>query len=660
MMNPLASISPELSSRISDPDPERLAQVLQVLEVHDVLRALLDRPLRVLDLGCGQGDISLCLAERGALVTGIDVLDTHIDLCQALAGQHPQLQLSFAVGRVDDAIAGLGADQYDLVLGLGVWDSLVEGQGAGAVRGLLTRAAGQSGALVVDLAWDWAPGLLTAIAFVHEIIPFSPSSRPLSVASNRYWVLDGQAAPFDTWSEDPHLLAAGTHQGSRRYYFNPTTVVKLYRFDHSRGAYNREEFARERGVLSNPPPGFPTPACLLSGAHDREGWSVVERLPGRLLLDLLREGQAIDHHGLLLAILNQLVALETAGLYHGDVRTWNILVTDQGQATLIDYGSISALKEDVAWPGNLFLSFFILVREVVTGVVDDPSPLRTIAISPHSLPPPYRHWAQGLWQRPLADWSFRSMQANLLFMVANPSEKPPPPLQSWMTAAEEAIQAQKLYVKQAQHQLEFGIEQARVEAREALARATMETRTALDQMETRIEQAEAEYRQSLRESQEAARRMETRIGQVEAEYQQSLRAAQEAALRAIEKNEALLASHSWRLTAPLRLVSTSLRPLALSTVAQAKRAARRLLGSTLLLIRRHPTLIACCRPLLARFPRLQAHLRCFIAHRLTPSVSMAASSSHHDPQGLALTPAGRRVYADLKAAREALVAKGES
>lgn len=656
MMNPSANLFPELSPQVPDPGPERLAQLLQV---HDALRSLLGRPLRVLDLGCSQGEISLCLAERGALVSGIDGLAANIALCQALAGQHPQLQLSFVVGRVDETLAGLGADQYDLVLGLGVWDPLIDGLGEGEVRGLLTRVAGHSGALVVDLAWDWGPGLLTAIAFVRQIAP-SSSPRPLTVASNRYWILDGQAAPFDTWSEDPHQLAAGTHQGSRRYYFNPTTVVKLYRFDHNRGTYNREEFVREHGVLSNPPPGLPTPACLLSGAHGSEGWSVVERLPGRLLLDLLREGQAIDHRSLILAILDQLVALEAAGLYHGDVRTWNILVTDQGAATLIDYGSISPLKEDVAWPGNLFLSFFILVREVVTGLVDDPSPLRTIAINPHSLPQPYRHWAQGLWQRPLADWSFRDMQATLLSLVANPSEKPPPPLESWMTATEEAIQAQKLYVKQAQHQLEVGIEQARMEARTVLEcgmeQARMEARTALDQMETRIEQAEAEYRQS----QEAARQMEMRIEQVEAEYRQSLRQSQEAVLRAIEKNEALLASRSWRLTAPLRFVTTGLRSLALAAAGPARREARRLLGFALLLIRRHPALTACCRPLLAHFPRLEAHLRCFIAHRLTPPVSMPDHTADHDPQGLALTPAGRRVYEDLKAAREALVAKGES
>lgn len=650
MMNPSANLPSELAAldslpRASDPGSERLAQIFQV---HDVLRGMLGRPLRVLDLGCGQGYIGLGLAERDALVRGIDACAGNITFCQTLA-EHYHQQLSFAVGRVDETLAGLGPDQYDLVLGLGFWGPLVKELGTEAVSSLLTRAACHCGVLVVDLPWDCGVGLLTAIAFVHDIA--SSSTGPLSVASNRYWLLDGQAAPFDSWTEEPHQFAAGTHQGSRRYYFNPTTVVKLYRFDHNRGAYNREEFVRENELLAHPPPGFPTPTCFLCGEHGSEGWSVVERLPGRLLLDLLCEGATIDHRSLLLTILSQLVALEAVGLYHGDVRTWNILVTDQGAATLIDYGAISPLKADVAWPGDLFLSFFILVREVVTGVVDDPSPLRTIAISPHGLPPSYRCWAWELWQRPLADWSFKGMYAALLNVSKSPcAVLPSHPIESWMKATEEAMQAHKLYVKQVQYQLEMGIEQSMASSQKALA-------LALAAME-----AEAESRTALY-------RVEASIKEEEVDCRLPLHGALESARLAIEKNEALIAVQqqqlqtlytgcSWQPTAPLRSLIGGLCSLTRSVTGRTRKEGRRLLTLILLHIRNHLVLIAFCRSVLRHFPRLEGHLRCFIAHRLLHSVSPPDRSiGHAAPQGLAMSPAGRRVYADLKAAREALVAE---
>jgi len=287
---------PELSAQVSRPCQDRLVEVLRV---HDALRKLLARPLRVLDLGCAQGFFSLSLAEEGALVTGIDYLDKNIAVCQALAGEHPQLQVSFATGRVETVITELAADQYDLVLGLSVLHHLVHEQGADQVRGLLARAGELSGVVLVELALHeeplyWGPSqppdprlLLAPLAFVHEIArhPTHLSSllRPLLVASNRYWLLDGQAGGFETWSDGPTSAAVPAGQGGRRSFFSRDRVVTLYRFDQDQGGGSRLAFTRERGLLADPPAGFSNPTPLLSGENDREGWNVVEGLPGRLL-----------------------------------------------------------------------------------------------------------------------------------------------------------------------------------------------------------------------------------------------------------------------------------------------------------------------------------------------------------------------------------------
>ena len=456
---------PALSTHVSRTCSDRLEHIVRV---HDNLRSLLGRPLNVLDLGCAQGYFCFKLAERGANVHGVDYLDKNIALCNAIAHSHPQLSVSFEVGRVEDAIERLEPGRYDLVLGLSIFHHIIHEKGVEAVKRLLERAAALSGALVVELALReeplyWGPSqpedprtLLDTIAFFHEFARhathLAPIPRPLFVASNRYWILGDEVCSFESWSKGPHALGYGTHEGSRRYFFGVNSIAKIYLFHHPREAHNKAEFKREIQFLQNPPAESRAPELIAFGENEASAWLVEQRIPGRLLLDLLREGVVVDHRAVILSILAQLATLEKAGLYHNDVRTWNVLIADDGATHLIDYGSISADGMDCAWPGNRFLSFFIFVREVATGVVDSPDLLRSISISPYGLPQPYRAWAASLWCRPLAEWSFELMHRALLEVSADDlDESTQFPSEAWMKAAEEAIQTLKLFADDLHH-----------------------------------------------------------------------------------------------------------------------------------------------------------------------------------------------------------------
>lgn len=478
---------PELSTDVSRQCTDRLEMVAQV---HDALQGLLGRPLRVLDLGCAQGFFSLSLAGRGATVHGVDYLDSNITVCETLAAEHPSFKANFEVDRIENVINHLEVDQYDLVLGLSVFHHLVHEHGMTKVRELLDRAAACSDALVVEFALRdeplyWAPAqpqdsrtLLCGCAFVHELARhnthLAPIPRPLYVASNRYWVLNGLAGKFDSWTTEPHALAQGTHQGTRRYYFSAEYVTKLFRLDHPFGPRNRGELLGEAAFLANPPVGFLTPTCLISGTNDTEGWLVVQRIPGKSLLDVLLERREIDHIAILRTILEQLSILEAAGLYHDDVRTWNVLLNEEGMAFLIDYGSISPKAQDCAWPENPFLAFFIFVRELASGIGEHPYPLRTVSISPFNLPWPHQAWAVHLWKRPLREWSFKLMH-DLLNMHPdiNESEELVRPEDAWAKAIENAVQIQSQAIrhqKQALTEAEACIIQAKTRATQAEAR----------------------------------------------------------------------------------------------------------------------------------------------------------------------------------------------
>lgn len=472
---------PELSNQASRPCHDRLESVLQV---YSALQQQLGRPLKVLDLGCAQGFFSLSLAELGATVQGIDYLSTNVAVCNALAQESPHLKASFETCRIEQVLMRLEPDQYDLVLGLSVFHHIVHESGTDAVKNLLGHAASVSSILIVELAlceeplyWSKAQprdprALLEPVAFVHEVARHSTHlssiARPMYVASNRYWAFSGLAGRFDEWAEEPHALAQGFHKGTRRYFFGMNAFVKTYRFDRESGDYNKTEFVREREFLEKPPPGFSVPACLIAGENSAEGWIVTERLHGELLLDVLREGAAFDQRGVLLSVLAQLTVLEAAGLCHDDVRTWNILVTNEGTGVLIDFGSISAQAPETSPRIDSLLSFLILVRETTTGVVDDPTPPRIASISPYGLPQPFQDWAVALWQRPLPEWTFKLMNETLLQMYTDVSERVlPQPAEPWIQVIKDVARARELHVKD----LETRTQQAETQAHQAEARA---------------------------------------------------------------------------------------------------------------------------------------------------------------------------------------------
>ncbi|VDZ80133.1 kinase [Salmonella bongori] len=50
-----------------------------------------------------------------------------------------------------------------------------------------------------------------------------------------------------------------------------------------------------------------------------------------------RAGEALDREKILQSLLVELVKLEKQGLWHDDIRLWNIMVDDQQKASLIDF-----------------------------------------------------------------------------------------------------------------------------------------------------------------------------------------------------------------------------------------------------------------------------------------------------------------------------------
>ena len=421
---------PEWDDKVSRDCNERLVLLTQQ---YDKLSEKLGRPLRVLDLGCAQGFFSLNLASRGASVQGIDFQQENIDVCNALSEENPELDAKFHVGRIEDIITNLDEDNYDLAIGLSVFHHIIHLHGIDAVKQLLSRLADCVQAVILEIAVKeeplyWAVSqpddpreLIEQCAFYRLIGQFdthlSPVPRPMYLISNKRVMFENYDQLFSNWRDYPYNGAKLAHKNSRRYYFGDDFVCKYFNYtsyDNSlteeESKRNRDELNNEANFLKNPPHGFKTPALLAHGDDKNVGWLVMEKLPGELLSDLLKNGTSINAEKVLKTLLAELVKLEDQGLYHDDVRAWNVMVDNEDNARLIDFGSIVNIPRDCSWPSNLILSFFIFVNELIDTNKNWKGYWRSGQINPFNLPHPWSSWLGKLWQEPIQNWSFNLVQ----------------------------------------------------------------------------------------------------------------------------------------------------------------------------------------------------------------------------------------------------------
>ena len=400
----------------------------QISNVYKLLEQTLKRPLRVLDMGCAQGFFSLSLAQLGASVKGIDFLDKNIAVCNALANENEKLNVEFEVGRIENIIRNLKDEEYDLVLGLSVFHHIVHEHGLETTKNMLSNLANKVSVAIFEVALAeeplyWASSqaknprdLLSGFAFVHELAKYnthlSNINRPLFVSSNKFWILNQQIGEFDFYKNESHKLDQGSHQLTRRYFFSKDQIVKLYLLDNqNRIEINTKEYHKEIDFLSSQAKeDFNMPKLILHGANDSELWLVREKIAGELLLNFIDKKQEYNSKKVIEQILKQIVTLEKKELFHNDIRTWNVLIDENNDALLIDYGAISHEINDCVWPYNRFLCFMLFIYEVTEKRLIKYESLRYSSFDLDLLTEPYRSAFIELFKLPNDMLSFSKLQ----------------------------------------------------------------------------------------------------------------------------------------------------------------------------------------------------------------------------------------------------------
>lgn len=429
---------PEFDALASRPCDDRLRLITSI---YTRLASEIGRPLRVLDLGCAQGYFSLQLAERGATVTGIDRLDENINLCRRLAEKYPTHSVQFEVGRIEDVLSRLMPGDIDLVIGMSVMHHLCAEKGAERTRTVLKELSSKIEAGVFEVAlkeepveWaaqqpdtpDWLYQDFAFLACAGEFAThLSGTARPVYFASNKFWLANGAITRFRHWTPLAHEFDRLSIDRGRRYFNTDNQFMKLFRFHGPQGALNRQELEREIECLDRPDAaalGFPKLSDHFLGQH--EGWILRERVPGTLLSTCLFNGERLDNVAIVDALLQQLAALEGVGLFHEDLRAWNILVRPDGLATLIDYGSVRGECNDREYPRDWRIPLLIIFNQLFKPQDDLCWPPKLTDMHPASLPAPASSLAWKLWNDSPEEWSWAKIARE---WTNSSNAKSPPP-----------------------------------------------------------------------------------------------------------------------------------------------------------------------------------------------------------------------------------------
>ena len=591
-------------------------RLIEISNIYKLLEKNLGRPLKVLDLGCAQGFFSLSLAQLGAKVQGIDFLDKNIAVCNALADENKNLFVKFNEGRIEDILSKLQENEYDLVLGLSVFHHLVYAHGLEVIQEMLSGLSEKIKVGIFELALQEEPlywgnaqanppiELLNGFSFTHEIKKYpthlSHINRPLIVGSDRYWILDNYIGKFDTYLTDSHSLANGVHNGTRKYYLNNNEILKKYKLNNKK-IYedNIREYQTEVKTLNLLSKEEYFPKLISHGKDNEEAWIIRENIEGMLLLDKITNKEEYNSDTIINDILEQCIRLEELGLYHNDLRTWNVLIDKKGNAKLIDFGSISSSPNDCIFPDNIFLVFYTLIKEIIESSVIKPALIRNIDYNFDLLPEPYRSGFIKLFVLEHNSLSFKKLLNHI-----NTADTHKTILPEGFRVLKDSIQQTSSLVRDMQDKIsklkeDVAISEAKVNEEQIKAH---EIQTNANNDKVRANEVQTQARQAeilAHEAEVRAHEAEVKLNEVWHHY------------HTIEN------SNSWKMTKPLRVSGKGARWFLIgikhwvtfSPTSRPRRVVKKSLIHSKTYINKHPKLKMKLLHTLNRFPTIKERLK---------------------------------------------------
>jgi ubiquinone/menaquinone biosynthesis C-methylase UbiE len=218
-------------------------------------------PLRVLDLGCGDGTTALPLARAGAEVIGIDIAPHMVEAGNRRAMEAGLHRLTFQEGDAGD-LEGVASHSFDLVIS--IFGAMFAPKPFDVAREMV-RVTKPGGRIVMG---NWIPNDPT---FVSQVLKISSAFTPPPP--------EGFISPM-TWGVESHIIERFSQAGVPEesislardtYYFtspdkNPTQFIELFEKFYG-PTMNAVEAARKNGREQE----LHSKLVELANAHNKSG-----------------------------------------------------------------------------------------------------------------------------------------------------------------------------------------------------------------------------------------------------------------------------------------------------------------------------------------------------------------------------------------------------
>lgn len=349
-----------------------------IKKIYDALSEKLQRPLRVLDMGCAQGFFSFNLASWGAEVTGIDFRKQNIALGEVLAEENPDYKIKFIQGRIEEFLVNVKDGEYDLVLGLSVLHNISKFVGLEKVQNLMLELSSKVEAGIFEFAlenvhnsyipknWrDFLPGF----TFIRRISysthrKGSYVKRPLCFASCKY-----------CYFENTGLMKIDSIGYNVHPYLQKTDVMhficgnKFVKFFNLKDESLYEKSQQEIEFLEHfgGHEGLPK-LCELYKEEDDIGtrlFIVRDCLQGKTLKEKINQNEEFDRWNVIKQALQWMIFFERQGYYHGDIQTSNFIYSDDGKLYPIDYEEFRNKPVVLIYPYRPKLLFLMFINSVL-------------------------------------------------------------------------------------------------------------------------------------------------------------------------------------------------------------------------------------------------------------------------------------------------------
>jgi 2-polyprenyl-3-methyl-5-hydroxy-6-metoxy-1,4-benzoquinol methylase/tRNA A-37 threonylcarbamoyl transferase component Bud32 len=337
---------------------------------------------RILDIGSSLGYVSFYFSDRGAHVDGWESNLQNAEVAR-LASEVNGIKANFLAKELNVETADMiPGNFYDTIIVLNVFHHIIRFQGLEATKKMVKVLLEKSPVMIVELAkkgedeslpWNSSQpddeleifeGLdvkITKIgAFGNHL---SENKRPLyKVESKKTVKVNERSYIYDSTSLVAYTKSPLRRMGAfrRKYYFAKDVIIKEYGLQSGiEKHFNIPEVHKEIAALSalsslkeNKKVEFSFPELLDAEVNTKHSRIVIAKAEGRLLSDLSPEILSTDEQQkeeivtrVITDVLEQLSGLQQVGLFHNDVRAWNIIVGKE-KCLLIDYGSASHVRMD--------------------------------------------------------------------------------------------------------------------------------------------------------------------------------------------------------------------------------------------------------------------------------------------------------------------------